>query len=104
MAQHPHAGKPARVEDLTNIPRLVAAYYLNKPDMSLPEQRVAFGTSGHRGSSLHNAFTESHIQAVSQALAEYRQSKGITGPLVYWYGYARVVRSSTGQRRTSIGS
>lgn len=81
MAQHPHAGKPARVEDLTNIPRLVAAYYLNKPDMSLPEQRVAFGTSGHRGSSLHNAFTESHIQAVSQALAEYRQSKGISGPL-----------------------
>ena len=81
MAQHPHAGKPARVEDLTNIPRLVAAYYLNKPDMSLPEQRVAFGTSGHRGSSLHNAFTESHIQAVSQALAEYRQSKGIAGPL-----------------------
>jgi phosphoglucomutase, alpha-D-glucose phosphate-specific len=81
MAQHPHAGKPARVEDLTNIPRLVAAYYLNKPDMSLPEQRVAFGTSGHRGSSLHSAFTESHIQAVSQALAEYRQSKNITGPL-----------------------
>lgn len=81
MAQHPHAGKPARVEDLTNIPRLVAAYYLNKPDMSLPEQRVAFGTSGHRGSSLSSAFTESHIKAVSQALAEYRQSKGITGPL-----------------------
>jgi phosphoglucomutase len=81
MAQHPHAGKTARVEDLTNIPRLVSAYYLNKPDMSLPEQRVAFGTSGHRGSALHNAFTESHIQAVSQALAEYRQSKGITGPL-----------------------
>ena len=81
MAQHPHAGKPARVEDLTNIPRLVAAYYLNKPDMTLPEQRVAFGTSGHRGSSLNSAFTESHIQAVSQALAEYRESKGITGPL-----------------------
>ena len=81
MAQHPHAGKPARVEDLTNIPRLVSAYYLNKPDMSLPEQRVAFGTSGHRGSSLHSAFTESHIQAVSQALAEYRASKSITGPL-----------------------
>ena len=81
MAQHPHAGKPARVEDLTNIPRLVAAYYLNKPDMSLPDQRVAFGTSGHRGSSLNSAFTESHIQAVSQALAEYRQNKGITGPL-----------------------
>lgn len=81
MAQHPHAGKPARVEDLTNIPRLVAAYYLNKPDMSLPEQRVAFGTSGHRGSALKSAFTESHIQAICQALAEYRQHNNITGPL-----------------------
>jgi phosphoglucomutase len=81
MAQHPHAGKPAREEDLTNIPRLVAAYYLNKPDMSLPEQRVVFGTSGHRGSALNNAFTESHIQAICQALAEYRQSNNITGPL-----------------------
>lgn len=81
MAQHPHAGKPAREEDLTNIPRLVAAYYLNKPDMSLPEQRVVFGTSGHRGSALNSAFTESHIQAICQALAEYRQSNNITGPL-----------------------
>ena len=68
MAQHSHAGKPARISDLTNIPRLVSAYYLNKPDMSRPEQRVAFGTSGHRGSALHNAFTESHILAVTQAL------------------------------------
>jgi len=81
MAQHPHAGKPAREEDLTNIPRLVAAYYLNKPDMSLPDQRVVFGTSGHRGSALNSAFTESHIQAICQALAEYRQSNNITGPL-----------------------
>ena len=67
--------------DLTNIPRLVSAYYLNKPDMSRPEQRVAFGTSGHRGSALHSAFTESHILAVTQALVEYRQQAGITGPL-----------------------
>jgi phosphoglucomutase len=81
MAQHSHAGKPARLEDLTNIPRLVSAYYLNKPDMSRPEQRVAFGTSGHRGSSLDNAFTESHILAVTQALVEYRQAAGIRGPL-----------------------
>ena len=81
MAQHSHAGKPARISDLTNIPRLVSAYYLNKPDMSRPEQRVAFGTSGHRGSALHNAFTESHILAVTQALVEYRQQAGITGPL-----------------------
>ena len=81
MAQHSHAGQPARLCDLTNIPRLVSAYYLNKPDMSRPEQRVAFGTSGHRGSALHSAFTESHILAVTQALVEYRQQAGITGPL-----------------------
>ena len=81
MAQHSHAGKPARLEDLTNIPRLMSAYYLNKPDMSQAEQRVAFGTSGHRGSALLSAFTESHILAVSQAIAEYRAAQGISGPL-----------------------
>ena len=81
MAQHSHAGKPARLEDLTNIPRLMSAYYLNKPDMSKAEQRVAFGTSGHRGSALLSAFTESHILAVSQAIAEYRAAQGISGPL-----------------------
>ena len=81
MAQHSHAGKPARLEDLTNIPRLMSAYYLNKPDMTKPDQRVAFGTSGHRGSSFKSAFTESHILAVSQAIAEYRKAQGITGPL-----------------------
>ena len=81
MAQHSHSGKPARLEDLTNIPRLMSAYYLNKPDMSKAEQRVAFGTSGHRGSALLSAFTESHILAVSQAIAEYRAAQGISGPL-----------------------
>jgi len=81
MAQHSHAGKPARLEDLTNIPRLMSAYYLNKPDMSKAEQRVAFGTSGHRGSALLSAFTESHILAVSQAIAEYRAAQVISGPL-----------------------
>lgn len=81
MAIHPFAGKPARLEDLTNIPRLISEYYLNKPDMSDKTQRVAFGTSGHRGSSLNSAFTESHILAVSQAIADYRTLNGITGPL-----------------------
>ncbi|MGN1392822.1 MAG: phosphoglucomutase (alpha-D-glucose-1,6-bisphosphate-dependent) [Succinivibrionaceae bacterium] len=81
MALNPNAGKSARLEDLPNIPRLMAAYYLNKPDMSKPEQRVAFGTSGHRGSSLTSAFTESHILAVSQAIAEYRTKENITGPI-----------------------
>ena len=81
MALHPFAGKPARLEDLTNIPRLISEYYLNKPDMSVPEQRVAFGTSGHRGSSLTSAFTESHILAISQAIADYRKEQNTTGPL-----------------------
>jgi phosphoglucomutase len=78
---HPHAGKLARLEDLTNIPQLMAAYYLNHPDVAVPEQCVAFGTSGHRGTSLHDSFTESHIKAISQAIAEYRSAKGIHGPL-----------------------
>lgn len=78
---HSHAGKLARLEDLTNIPRLMAAYYLNQPDVAIPEQRVAFGTSGHRGTSFHHSFTEAHIKAISQAIAEYRASKGIQGPL-----------------------
>ncbi len=81
MALHPLAGKPARLEDLTNIPRLMTAYYLNKPDMSKAEERVTFGTSGHRGSSFNSAFTESHILAVSQAIAEYRAREGVTGPI-----------------------
>ena len=55
MAQHSHAGKPARISDLTNIPRLVSAYYLNKPDMSRPEQRVAFGTQDVLATILRNA-------------------------------------------------
>lgn len=81
MALHPNAGKPAKLEDLQNIPRLISAYYLNKPDMSKAEQRVAFGTSGHRGSSLTSAFTESHIKAISQAIAEFRAKEGVTGPI-----------------------
>ncbi|MBQ8706850.1 MAG: phosphoglucomutase (alpha-D-glucose-1,6-bisphosphate-dependent) [Succinivibrionaceae bacterium] len=81
MAIHPQAGKPAGIEDLTNIPRLVSEYYINRPDMSDKSQRVAFGTSGHRGSSFASAFTESHILAISQAIADYRAEQGITGPL-----------------------
>ena len=81
MALNPNAGKPARLEDLTNSPRLMASYYANKPDMSKAEQRVAFGTSGHRGSSLNSAFTESHILAISQAIVEFRNKEGVTGPI-----------------------
>ena len=75
------AGKPAPRSILENIPRLTAAYYIHKPDVSQAAQRVAFGTSGHRGSSLKNSFNEAHILAVSQAICEYRRSKKIRGPL-----------------------
>jgi phosphoglucomutase len=81
MPLHELAGKPAPREILANIPRLISAYYSHRPDPSNPDQRVAFGTSGHRGSSLKNSFNEAHILAVSQAIAEYRVSQAIDGPL-----------------------
>ncbi len=81
MAIHEWAGKKARLQDLVNVPRLMAAYYLNKPDVDNPDERVSFGTSGHRGSSLNASFTETHIAAVSQAIADYRVKENITGPL-----------------------
>ena len=81
MTVHELAGKPAPRSLLANIPRLVTAYYSQQPDVSDPTQRVAFGTSGHRGSSLKNSFNEEHILAVSQALCDYRKSKKIDGPL-----------------------
>ena len=81
MALHPLAGKPAPYEMLVNIPRLISAYYTREPDPSNPAERVAFGTSGHRGSPLRGSFNESHIVAIAQAICEYRHAQGITGPL-----------------------
>ena len=81
MTVHELAGKPAPRSLLVNIPRLVTAYYAQKPDVSDPTQRVAFGTSGHRGSSLKNSFNEDHILAVTQVICDYRKSKKIDGPL-----------------------
>ena len=81
MKIHELAGKPVPRSMLANIPRLIAAYYVYKPDVSDPGQRVAFGTSGHRGSSLKNSFNEGHILAVSQAICEYRRAQKIRGPL-----------------------
>ncbi|MEJ2707494.1 MAG: phosphoglucomutase (alpha-D-glucose-1,6-bisphosphate-dependent) [Anaerolineales bacterium] len=75
------AGKPAPRDLLVNVPRLVSAYYTHVPDVEQPTQRVSFGTSGHRGSSLENSFNEQHILAVSQAIVEYRKSQGTSGPL-----------------------
>lgn len=81
MSLSPLAGKPAPASILTNIPRLVSAYYSDRPDPAVPGQRVAFGTSGHRGSSFRTTFNEDHILAIAQAVAEYRAGAGITGPL-----------------------
>jgi phosphoglucomutase len=81
MSISPYAGKLAEPGMLTNIPRLVTAYYVNRPDPAVAAQRVAFGTSGHRGSSLDCAFNEAHILAITQAICLYRQQQGIDGPL-----------------------
>ncbi|MER7834786.1 phosphoglucomutase (alpha-D-glucose-1,6-bisphosphate-dependent) [Streptomyces sp. NPDC096040] len=78
---HERAGRPAAPEDLVDVARLVTAYYALHPDPADPAQRVAFGTSGHRGSSLTTAFNEDHIAATSQAICEYRSGQGTDGPL-----------------------
>ncbi len=77
----PLAGKPAPRSLLVDVPQLVTAYYTGRPDAAEPAQRVAFGTSGHRGSSLDNSFNEAHVLAISQAICNYRQKQGIGGPL-----------------------
>jgi phosphoglucomutase len=81
MSVHPRAGQPADACDLVDVPHLVSAYYVEHPDVSVPAQQVAFGTSGHRGSSVRSAFNEDHIVATSQAICEYRRGRGIDGPL-----------------------
>jgi phosphoglucomutase len=81
MAVHPLAGKPAPREILVNVPRLISEYYTNHPDPADPAQQVAFGTSGHRGTSFNCSFNDDHIAAASQAICEFRAAEGTTGPL-----------------------
>ena len=78
---HELAGKPAPHELLVNIPRLLSAYYVHKPDTGNPHNMVSFGTSGHRGSSFKNSFNEDHVLAICQAICELKKSRNITGPL-----------------------
>ncbi|WP_432066187.1 phosphoglucomutase (alpha-D-glucose-1,6-bisphosphate-dependent) [Streptomyces sp. C10-9-1] len=78
---HPRAGQPALARDLVDVPSLVDAYHSRRPDPSRPAQRVAFGTSGHRGSSLDTTFNEDHVAATTQAVCDYRAAHGVTGPL-----------------------
>ena len=68
-------------DTLVNIPRLITAYYANRPDPDNPAQRVAFGTSGHRGNAFRSSFNDDHIAAITQAIVEYRRSQGTTGPM-----------------------
>jgi phosphoglucomutase len=81
MKVSPSAGKPAEASMLVIVPSLVTAYYKEVPDPAVAEQRVAFGTSGHRGSAFKKAFNEWHILAISQAICLYREQKKIDGPL-----------------------
>lgn len=81
MSLHPLAGKPAPREILPHLPRLISAYYTHRPDPANPAEQVAFGTSGHRGTSTANTFNEKHILAICEAIVEYRRKKGFTGPL-----------------------
>jgi phosphoglucomutase len=81
MSVHARAGRPAEPSDLIDVPKVVSRYYTEHPDPAEVGQRVAFGTSGHRGSSLNTAFNEDHIAATSQAIVEYRREQGVDGPL-----------------------
>ncbi|AOY58686.1 phosphoglucomutase (alpha-D-glucose-1,6-bisphosphate-dependent) [Desulfococcus multivorans] len=81
MAVHELAGKPAPDDILVNVPRLVSLYYTGRPDAANPLERVAFGTSGHRGTPFRNSFNEAHILATAQAVCDYRKQEGISGPL-----------------------
>src|SRR5271154_5796616 len=81
MKISPLAGKPAEASMLVNVPKLITAYYTEAPDPAVPEQRVSFGTSGHRGSAFDRAFNEGHILAISQAICLYRKQNKIDGPL-----------------------
>src|SRR5690349_1290699 len=81
MSIDPNAGKPPDPSKLTDIPKLVTAYYAGRPDPGERSQRVSFGTSGHRGTSFANSFNEAHILSITQAICEYRAQNGVTGPL-----------------------
>lgn len=81
MANHPRAGTLATPDDLTDIAKLITAYYTLHPDVSIPEQQVLFGTSGHRGGAFKRAFNEDHIAAMTQAIVEWRRDNGVDGPL-----------------------
>ena len=98
MPVSPLAGKPADASILVDVPKLVTAYYTGQPDPAVAAQRVAFGTSGHRGSSLDDAFNEAHILAITQAICLYRKEQGIDGPALHRHRHARAVGAGVRER------
>ncbi len=99
---NPLAGKPADPSMLANIPRLVTAYFAGKPDPTVAAQRVAFGTSGHRGSAFNNAFNEAHILAISQALCDHRASARHLRPAVRRHRHPRAGGTGAGERARGV--
>ena len=100
---HPRAGQPAEPEDLIDVSHLVTTYFAVRPDPDDPRQQVAFGTSGHRGSSLDASFNEAHILATTQAICEYRAAQGYDGPLFLGRDTHGAVRAGLGQRDRGAG-
>ena len=102
MTIHPLAGRQAPPELLIDVNQLEKAYYEHQPDPDDPDQKVSFGTSGHRGSPLEGSFNEAHILAITRAICEYRQSQGITRPSVYGERHARRFRSWPSARHSKF--
>ena len=100
---NPLAGKPAPHSLLVDLPRLITAYYTLAPDAQVPAQRVAFGTSGHRGSAFDSSFNEDHVLAITQAICQYRQQAGHRRAAVPRHRHACVVRAGVRQRARSAG-
>jgi phosphoglucomutase len=107
MKISPLAGKPATPAMLVNVPRLITAYYSNIPDAAIPAQRIAFGTSGHRGSAFETSFNERHVLATSQAICDYRKRQGISGPLylgIDTHALSEPACASAGQSAGVVGT
>ena len=103
MTKNPLAGKPALAGPLVDVPRLVTAYFSEVPDAAVPEQRVAFGTSGHRGSSLACTFNEAHVLAITQAICEQRQRAAVDGPLFLGIDTHALSEPARGERARGAG-
>ena len=101
---NPRAGQLANASELVDVPKLITAYFEDRPDPHVPEQRVAFGTSGHRGSSFDRGFNEWHILAITQAICLYRRQQKIDGPLFLGIDTHALSRPAHGQRHGSAGS